>query len=83
MASTQTPVDAFTRLEEDDAGDGEVTRPLRAVMRQESDVSVLPRYEWFDQGVKCGEGVELEKRGRYMYVLGDVRRARVKGGGHV
>ena len=79
VTSTQTPVDAFTRFEEVDAGDGEVTRPLRTVMRHESDVSVLPRYERFDEGVMCGEGAELEKRGRYMYMLGGgMGRARVK-----
>jgi hypothetical protein len=47
-------------------------RPSRALTtRRSSEVSALPRYERFDEGEPCSEDAELEKRGRYSYVLGE------------
>lgn len=46
-------------------------RPSRAVTRRSSEVSVLPRYERFDEGEVCDKDARIEKRGRYSYVLGE------------
>jgi hypothetical protein len=49
-------------------------RPLRAVTRRKSsssNVSVLPRYERFNEDEVCGQDVQIEKRGRYTYALGE------------
>ncbi|KAL7774096.1 hypothetical protein CFE70_004065 [Pyrenophora teres f. teres 0-1] len=65
-------IDATTtpRCEDDVDRDGDVTRPAEAVpRRQESSHSILPRYEVSDKDIKCGEEVEVEKRGRYTYAM--------------
>jgi hypothetical protein len=49
-----------------------IRRPRRAMVRRNtrsSDVSALPRYEEFNEDVKCGEDMQVEKRGRYSYAV--------------
>jgi hypothetical protein len=46
----------------------DIQRPLRALTRSSSEVSVLPRYG-LDQGELCDRHVEVEKRGKYSYVV--------------
>ncbi|KAJ6199130.1 hypothetical protein J3E72DRAFT_188300 [Bipolaris maydis] len=54
-----------------------VQRPARAVtvmtrrVSGGSEVSVLPLYERFDEGGVCGVDTRVEKRGRYVYVVGE------------
>jgi hypothetical protein len=43
--------------------------PSRALTRRSSDVSALPRYEKFSEDPRCDEYVEVEKRGKYTYVV--------------
>lgn len=45
-----------------------VQRPPRALTRRSSEVSALPRYG-VDQGELCDEYVEVEKMGKYSYVV--------------
>jgi hypothetical protein len=47
-------------------------RPRRAMMRRNtrsSEVSALPRYEEFNEDVKCWEDMEVERRGKYTYAV--------------
>jgi hypothetical protein len=53
--------------------------PLRAMTRRSSDVSALPRYEKVGEDAKCEEGLEVEKRGRYTYVVQQLP-GRIQGG---
>ncbi|EUC36445.1 hypothetical protein COCCADRAFT_88129 [Bipolaris zeicola 26-R-13] len=57
-------------------GEYSVQRPARAVtvmrrMSGGSEVSVLPLYERFEEGGICGGDVRVEKRGKYVYVVGE------------
>jgi len=36
-----------------------------------SEVSILPLYELFEEGGVCGVDMGVEKRGRYVYVVGE------------
>ena len=65
------------RISQDRRQDCAVQRPLRVMTRRcsggsnsSSKVSILPRYEQFAEGEACGQHVQIEKRGRYTYVLG-------------
>jgi hypothetical protein len=47
-------------------------RPSRVLLtRRSSEVSVLPRYERFNEGEPCDEDAKVEKRGKYTYVLAE------------
>ena len=65
-------------------------RPWRAMTRRcsvrssSSEMSVLPRYEPFAEGEVRAQDVQVEKRGRYTYVLGEAwpgHRERAREGG--
>jgi hypothetical protein len=56
-----------------EGGATRLQRPSRALLtrRRSSEVSALPRYERFDEGEPCDEDAEVEKRGKYTYVLAE------------